>query len=108
MQRRISGYMAERVEILAAISHDLQTPITRMRLRTDLMDSEHDQRQVPARPRCDDTLVREGVTYARTLHGTTEPARRIDADALFESMVADYEDAGQAVRLEGQHRANPS
>ena len=43
MQRRIAGYMAERVEILAAISHDLQTPITRMRLRTDLMDNEKDQ-----------------------------------------------------------------
>jgi len=28
MQKRIAGYMADRVEILAAISHDLQTPIT--------------------------------------------------------------------------------
>jgi signal transduction histidine kinase len=47
-------------------------------------------------------LVREGVTYARTLHGATEPPCRIDADALFESMVADYEDAGQQVLLEGR------
>lgn len=102
MQRRISGYMAERVEILAAISHDLQTPITRMRLRTDLMDSEHDRNKFRQDLDAMHTLVREGVTYARTLHGATEPARRIDADALFESMVADYEDSGQAVRLEGR------
>jgi signal transduction histidine kinase len=47
-------------------------------------------------------LVREGVTYARTLHGATEPPCRIDADALFESMVADYEDAGQQVLLDGR------
>ncbi|SCX46283.1 ATP-binding protein [Variovorax sp. EL159] len=102
MQRRISGYMAERVEILAAISHDLQTPITRMRLRTELMDSDHDRHKFRQDLDAMHTLVREGVTYARTLHGATEPACRIDADALVESMVADYEDSGQAVRLEGR------
>ncbi|MFS2055758.1 sensor histidine kinase, partial [Variovorax sp. CT11-76] len=48
------------------------------------------------------SLVREGVTYARTLHGATEPPLRVDADALVQSMLADYEDAGQPVRLEGR------
>jgi signal transduction histidine kinase len=102
MQRRIAGYMAERVEILAAISHDLQTPITRLRLRTDLMDNEDDRRKFRQDLDAMNELVREGVTYARTLHGATEPPCRIDADALFESMVADYEDAGQQVLLEGR------
>jgi signal transduction histidine kinase len=94
--------MAERVEILAAISHDLQTPITRMRLRTDLMDSDTDRVKFRQDLDAMHALVREGVTYARTLHGATEPPLRIDADALFESMVADYEDAGQQVLLEGR------
>jgi signal transduction histidine kinase len=102
MQKRIAGYMSERVEILAAISHDLQTPITRMRLRTDLMDSDHDRDKFRQDLDAMHALVREGVTYARTLHGATEPPCRIDADALFESMVADYEDAGQQVLLEGR------
>ncbi|WGT63283.1 ATP-binding protein [Variovorax paradoxus] len=102
MQQRIAGYMAERVEILAAISHDLQTPITRMRLRTDLMDNEQDREKFRQDLDAMNSLVREGVTYARTLHGATEPPLRIDADALLESMVADYEDVGQQVRLEGK------
>ncbi|WP_219213552.1 ATP-binding protein [Variovorax boronicumulans] len=102
MQRRIGGYMAERVEILAAISHDLQTPITRMRLRTELMDNERDQAKFRQDLDAMHTLVREGVTYARTLHGATEPPCRIDADALFESMTADYEDVGQPVPIEGR------
>ncbi|MGJ7506745.1 sensor histidine kinase [Variovorax sp. GT1P44] len=105
MQRRIAGYMAERVEILAAISHDLQTPITRMRLRTDLMDNEKDQVKFRQDLDAMNTLVKEGVTYARTLHGATEPPCRIDADALLESMVADYEDAGLPVVLEGRIEA---
>ncbi len=102
MQRRIAGYMAERVEILAAISHDLQTPITRMRLRTEMMDNEKDQLKFRQDLDAMNALVREGVTYARTLHGATEPPCRVDADALLESMVADYEDSGQHVRLEGR------
>ncbi|VTU20281.1 ATP-binding protein [Variovorax sp. RA8] len=102
MQRRIAGYMAERVEILAAISHDLQTPITRMRLRTEMMDNEKDQLKFRQDLDAMNALVREGVTYARTLHGATEPPCRVDADALLESMVADYQDSGQQVRLEGR------
>jgi signal transduction histidine kinase len=102
MQQRIAGYMSERVEILAAISHDLQTPITRMRLRTDLMDNEQDREKFRQDLDAMHSLVREGVTYARTLHGATEPPLRIDADALLESMAADYEDVGQQVRLEGR------
>jgi signal transduction histidine kinase len=102
MQQRIAGYMAERVEILAAISHDLQTPITRMQLRTELMTP--DANRVKFRSDLDamNALVREGVTYARTLHGATEPPCRVDADALLESLVADYEDAGQKVSLDGR------
>src|SRR5262249_30716530 len=38
MQRRIADHLAERTQILAAISHDLQSPITRMRLRAELID----------------------------------------------------------------------
>ncbi len=38
MRERIVHYLEERVQILAAISHDLQTPITRMRLRADMTD----------------------------------------------------------------------
>ena len=91
----------ERVEILAAIAHDLQTPITRMRLRTDLMDNERDRSKFRQELDAMSTLVRQGLAYAQTLHGTQERPTRIDADALFESMLADYEDAGKRVLLEG-------
>jgi signal transduction histidine kinase len=102
MQRRITGYMAERVEILASISHDLQTPITRMRLRTDLMDDERDREKFRQDLDAMLVLVREGVAYARTLHGASEPPARIDIDALLEAMLGDYEDAGQPLQLEGR------
>ncbi|WP_377160508.1 ATP-binding protein [Roseateles sp. UC29_93] len=102
MQQRIAGYTAERVEILAAISHDLQTPITRMRLRADLMNDEELRDKFRHDLNAMHLLVREGVTYARTLHGTSEVPARLDADALLASIVGDYEDAGEAVTLSGE------
>jgi signal transduction histidine kinase len=102
MQQRIAGYTAERVEILAAISHDLQTPITRMRLRADLMHDEALRDKFRHDLNAMHVLVREGVTYARTLHGTSELRARLDADALLASIVGDYEDAGEAVTLHGE------
>ena len=39
MQARIHDHLQERARILAAISHDLQTPITRMKLRVEMADA---------------------------------------------------------------------
>lgn len=102
MQRRIARYTAERVEILASISHDLQTPITRMRLRTDLMDDGPDRTRFRQDLEAMQALVREGIAYARTLHGSAEPPTPVDIDALLEAMVGDYEDAGQPLQVEGR------
>ena len=105
MQRRIAAYVDERVRILAAISHDLQTPITRMRLRVDMMDDESQGTQ-QRRLRADldelQGLVKDGIGYARAMHGEREPARAIDLDAQLDSLVLDYRDAGSAVSLTGR------
>lgn len=100
MQDRIAMYLAERVQILAAISHDLQTPITRMRLRVDVMDDDAQGAKLRQDLQEMETLVKEGVTYARTLHGTVEAPCRIDLDALLDSLVYDYTDAGNTVTYE--------
>lgn len=102
MQERIGHYSAERMQILAAISHDLQTPITRMRMRADMLDDEQLRSKFTQDLKEMETLVREGVSYARTLHGASEPPSRIDPDALLESLVFDYQDADKDVSLEGK------
>jgi signal transduction histidine kinase len=102
MQDRIATYMAERIQILAAISHDLQTPITRMRLRVDVMGDNPQHARLQQDLQEMENLVKEGVTYARTLRGAAEQPCRIDPDALFDSLVFDYVDAGHKVTLQGR------
>lgn len=102
MQQRIAGYMTERMQILAAISHDLQTPITRMRMRADMMDDSEQQQKLNQDLKEMESLVREGVTYARTLHGASEAPCRIDPDAFLDSLVGDYLDAGERLYLNGR------
>jgi signal transduction histidine kinase len=102
MQRRIAAYMAERLQILAAVSHDLQTPITRMRLRVDLMDNAPHREKMRKDLEAMQMLVEEGIAYARNAHGLVEAPCRVDLDALLGSLVYDYQDAGHAIRLSGR------
>jgi signal transduction histidine kinase len=46
--------------------------------------------------------VEEGITYARSAQKTTEAICRVDVDALLDSIVCDYSDAGQQVSISGE------
>jgi signal transduction histidine kinase len=65
MQRRIAEQVAERIQILAAISHDLQTPITRMRLRADFLGDSDAKEKLQGDLQEMQTLVRQGLALAR-------------------------------------------
>jgi signal transduction histidine kinase len=97
MRDRIAHYLEERVQILAAISHDLQTPITRMKLRAEMAEDSPEKDKLTSDLAEIERLVREGVTYARTAHGNTEKPARIDIGSFVESIVFDYQDTGKAV-----------
>lgn len=105
MQARIAAYLKERMQLLAAISHDLQTPITRMKLRAELMDDCGDKDKLWNDLGEMEHLVREGVAYARSVHGATEESRRTDLDSFLDSLVFDYQDMGKEVQLSGKSNA---
>jgi signal transduction histidine kinase len=97
MRDRIAHYLEERVQILAAISHDLQTPITRMRLRAEMAEDSPERDKLISDLSEIERLVREGVTYAKTAHGNAEKPTRIDVGSFVDSIVFDYQDTGKAV-----------
>jgi len=105
LQGRIGAYLKERMQLLAAISHDLQTPITRMKLRVEQMDESPERERLWSDLNEMQHLVREGVAYARSMDGSREALCRVDLDAFLDSLVLDYQDSGQAVSLAGRSGA---
>lgn len=105
MQARIAAYLKERMQLLAAISHDLQTPITRMKLRAEFMDDSVEKDKLGNDLNEIEHLVREGVAYARSVHGATEASCRISLDSFLDSLVCDYQDTGREVSLRGKNGA---
>jgi signal transduction histidine kinase len=101
MRERIAHYLEERVQILAAISHDLQTPITRMRLRADLADDSPEKAKLVSDLGEVERLVQDGIAYARSSHGNGEKTSRIDLASFIDSIAYDYQDTGKAVTVVG-------
>lgn len=101
MRKRIAHYLEERIQILAAISHDLQTPITRMRLRADMADDTPEKEKLVSDLREIERLVQDGVAYARSSHGNGEKTSRIDLASFIDSIAYDYQDTGKAVSVLG-------
>ncbi|MHA7680605.1 sensor histidine kinase [Cupriavidus sp. PET2-C1] len=100
MRERIAQFIEERVQILAAISHDLQTPITRMKLRAELAEDSEEKRKMVQDLAEIERLVQEGLAYARATHGDGEKPSRIDLGSFIESLAYDYQDTGKAVTIE--------
>lgn len=100
MQERIREMMAERTQILAAVTHDLKTPLTRMRLRLEGCSDEALREKLGGDLVAMQRLVDEGLELARSMQ-SAEPAVRLDLDALLSAIADDAADAGQAVRHAG-------
>ncbi|MBB2698088.1 sensor histidine kinase [Rhizobium phaseoli] len=101
MRERIAHYLEERVQILAAISHDLQTPITRMRLRADMAEDSPEKDKLMYDLGEIQRLVQDGIAYARSAHGNGEKNARIDLASFIDSIAYDYQDTGKAVTVVG-------
>ncbi|ULJ75742.1 ATP-binding protein [Rhizobium gallicum] len=101
MRDRIAHYLEERIQILAAISHDLQTPITRMRLRADMADDTPEKEKLVSDLHEIERLVQDGIAYARSSHGNGEKTSRIDLASFIDSIAYDYQDTGKAVSVLG-------
>lgn len=104
MQARIKRLIDERARALTAVSHDLRTPLTRLRLRAELVDDEKLQSQMAADLDAMAAMIDATLGYLRGLQ-ETEPVRPIDINALVASMVEDAQVLGRMITVEGQAAA---
>lgn len=99
MQRRLRQLVMERGRALAAVSHDLRTPLTRMRLRAELVADPDLQGRLNADIDAMQGMVNSVLAYLRGLEDT-EPVQSINMEALVSSIVEDEQALGRRVTLE--------
>jgi protein-histidine pros-kinase len=90
--------MEERARFLAAVSHDLRTPLTRMKLRIDQTEATATNGKLlqdidEMRHMLDATL-----DYLR---GSIESMQYLDIQSMLEAIVDNMRDEGKSVRIEG-------
>lgn len=100
MQKRIANHIHDRERFLAAVSHDLKTPITRLRLRAELLDDAtvrdkilHDLNDMEA-------MTTATLDFIRNEH-QQEEKQSVDILALLESIQDDRQSMGQKVSVSG-------
>jgi len=118
MQQQVRQLVAERSRALEAVSHDLRTPLMRLRLRAELVDNDDLRQRMHADIDAMDGMVGGVLGYLRGLH-TAEAPQKLDLAALLDSLIDDQQALGRDVawttapthpqvtraRLEGLRRA---
>lgn len=99
MQARLLSIMNDHTQALVAVSHDLRTPIQRLRLRTALLKEEEAQKTM-ARDLADiERFIKSVVSY---MHGNApEEARLVDVAAIAMTAVDNAANAGATITYEG-------
>lgn len=104
MQERLNRYLDSRTRVLAAMSHDLRTPITRLRLRVESIEDER------LRQRCVEDLdemtrmVRSALSLFRGLNDE-ERAVAVDINALVQELQRQYAEINGHVTVQGRAAA---
>ena len=100
MQERLATFIRDRTRILAAMSHDLKTPITRLRLRAELLDDEQMRAKFVKDLEEMESMVTATLDFMRGVENR-EPARPIDIMALLESLQADAAEVAGSMAIGG-------
>jgi signal transduction histidine kinase len=104
MQARLAGYIRDRTRVLAAMSHDLKTPITRLRLRSELLDDPQLRAKFTGDLEEMESMVGATLDFLRGMENG-ETVQPVDIMALIESVQADMAEMGGRVTIEGTVRA---
>ncbi|MGO9132431.1 MAG: sensor histidine kinase [Methylovirgula sp.] len=100
MQERIARAMRDRTRMLAAISHDLRTPLTRMRLQLEAKDFGESREKMARNLDLMQSMVTSALAF---LSGSfdQEEGEQLDIAALLLTLCDEFEEAGYSVHYAG-------
>ena len=106
MQDRLRRYVDSRTRVLAAMSHDLRTPLTRLRLRAETVDDEALRQRFIDDIEQMDVLVERALGLFKGLN-QDEPAAPVDLDALLRTLQQEFAELGRELPIERTTTGGP-
>lgn len=103
MRAQINSMLAERTALLRAVSHDLRTPLTRLKLRVERSVPNETAGIIMRDITTINEMIDETLTYLRS-DSETEAPRKIDLPSLLRTISTDFSDVGFAVCYDGPDR----
>lgn len=100
MQGRIREQIGLRSRMLTAVSHDLRTPLARMKLRIEQVEDEALRQRLAQDLGEMANLLESTLSYVQA-QSAHEPWQRLDVQALVESLVENAQDNGEDARVTG-------
>lgn len=98
MQREVTRTIRQRSTTLAALSHDLRTPLTALRVKAELVEDETLKCELIASIRKMEAIATSTIEFLQG-ESHAEPVKTVDLTSLVESECADFEDLGADVRF---------
>ena len=99
MQARLQRFVQDRTAMLAAVSHDLRTPITSLRLRAEFIEDEEVRAKVLETLAEMQQMVEASLDFLRE-ESQREDGQKLDLDALTQALVDDLSDMGRAITFQ--------
>jgi signal transduction histidine kinase len=100
MQERLRRFNDDRVQMLAAMSHDLRTSLTRLKLRLEIGEHPEQQQKMSSEIDAMSAMIDSILSFARD-DAKREPRTLVELDALVDSICEDASDAGTPVSYAG-------
>ena len=103
MRARIRAMIDNRTRMLRSVSHDLRTPLTRLRLRAERLDDSILRTAMLSDIGHIERLIDETLTYLRN-DVSTEELQRADIASVLQTVCAEFSDVGFSVSYTGPDR----
>jgi signal transduction histidine kinase len=103
MQRQLVESIGARTRMLANISHDLRSPLTRLRLRTEMLTDEQARERLRGDLEEMETMIRSTLDFVQGID-IAEPRHDVDIDSMLQGLRDDALEAGADVQLSGHAR----
>jgi len=102
MQKQVTGELDRRIGTLAAISHDIRTPLTALRVKVELIDDLDVRKDLMSSVDKMEKITTSALEFLKG-ESRNEPMRSVDLNALVESECSDFEEMGAIVHFRSEY-----